>query len=223
VGFFALLSPLISVGAHWPAVGYPALMLAAVAALCDPPRAAGPSLRGRFARAGIGLSLVLVLAAHCVPVVVSVLPPVLQIGSRSVSLTTSRLYEELQGWEELGQAVVETVAAMPDPGRTFVVTRSYRLASQIRFLSGSAVATRTTGHADSHQYLIWNRQSDLSGWDALFIDKNDRERYREELQGLFERVGPFETIIVRHGGDVVRRFYLVRCYGLRTNAFGGDA
>jgi len=211
--FFALLSPLLSVGAHWPAVAYPALVLAAVALLCTPATPRDPQLKSRFARAGIVLSAVLVLVAHIVPVVLPMLPPTVRIAGRSLRLDNNRLYVELQGWPELGAAVVNRAAAMPEPGRTFVMTNSYRLASQIRLYSNSAVITRTTGHSDSHQYLIWNRRYDLCGRDALFVEKKARERYRSELEGIFEQVGPFEPVVIRRGTQDVRTFYIVRCYG----------
>lgn len=211
--FFALLSPLISVGAHWPAVAYPGLVLAAVALLCSPETPRDPRLNSRFARVGIVLSVILVLAGHIVPVVLPMLPPTVQIAGRSLRLENSRLYVELQGWPELGAAVVDLAAAMPEPDRTFIMTHSYRLASQIRFYSNSALITRTTGHPGSHQYLIWNRRYDLCGRDALFVGKRARERYRSELEGIFEQVGPFEPVVIRRGSRDVRTFYIVRCYG----------
>jgi dolichol-phosphate mannosyltransferase len=218
VAFFAVLSPLISIGFHWPGVAYPSLVLATVALLCTPSRPGDPVLGGRFARASIVVSLVFVLVAHGIPLLFGVLPPKIQFARKSIRLDTIRLYTEMHGWPELAQRLLEARAIMPDPDRTFVITRSYRMASQIRFYCSSDIMTRTTGRRDPHQYRYWNNQRDVFGWDALFVDKKYSERKRDILQALFNDVGTLEKIDIRQGTDVIRTFYAVPCYGFKGQA-----
>jgi hypothetical protein len=215
--FFAVLSPFLSIGFHWLGVAYPSVLLATVASLCLPSRPGEPLLGGRFARASIVLSFVLVLAAHGSIFLLRVLPPRVQLAGKGIRLDTIGPYVELHGWQELANELLETREHMPKPDRTFVITRSYRMASQVFFYSGSGIITRTTGHRDSHQYRYWNRLRDVCGWDALFVDKKAPARYRERLQVLFERVGTLEKIDIRHGAEVVRTFYVVPCYGFKAD------
>jgi hypothetical protein len=158
---------------------------------------------------------VLVLIAHLVPLIVMALPPAIHVGNYRIPIAPSRLYEELHGWEELGEDVQTVIKGMPDPEHTFVITNSYRFASQIRFYSGASIMTKTTGQKDPHQYTIWNDRYDLKGWDALFIDKKEKERYREYLQERFSKVEAFEPLVIKKKGHPVRTFYVVRCFGYK--------
>jgi hypothetical protein len=215
VVFFAVLSPFISIGAHWPAAAYPSLVLAGVALLCMPSRPEDPVLGGRFARASIAVSVVCVLAAHGAILLLGVLPPRVQIAGKSIHLENIPLYTEMHGWRELAQEVLAAKANMPDPDHTFVITRSYRVASQVRFYCGPGIITCTTGHREPHQYRYWNRQRDVSGWDALFVDKECSERKWNRLQGIFKEVEPLKKIDIRKGPDRIRTFFLVPCYGFK--------
>ncbi len=213
--FFGALSLFINVGGHWPAVGYPSISLAAVAALMDPLTARGPYLSQRFPQLSIIVSAVLVLIAHLIPILVMYLPPAIYVGSYSIPLRSSRLYAEFHGWKELGEYVREVLKEMPDPEHTFVITNSYRFASQIHFYSGVSLITRTTGQKSPHQYDIWNKSQDLKAWDALFLDKKNKEKYRQGLVEHFERVDAFEPVIIRRDSEPLRTFYMVKCFGYK--------
>jgi hypothetical protein len=104
---------------------------------------------------------------------------------------------------------------MPHPQHTFIMTNSYRIASQIRLLTHSEFITRTTGYGSDHQYAVWNSEYNLAGWDALFVEKDREARYRPVLKRLFERVGPLEPVVVREDGYPVRTFYMMGCYRFR--------
>jgi dolichol-phosphate mannosyltransferase len=211
VAIFFLLSPLISVGAHWPAVGYPTLCLAALALLMQPLRPGTPAIANSFPRASIVVALVLALLAYLVPAVTASLPPGLRITSRKHTVVP----EELYGWQEFGEMLSSTVASMPNPGRTFILTHEYRHASQIRFLTDSRLITRTTGYRPPHQYQLWNSAFNPTGWDAIFVDKKKRGRDIEILAGMFDHVGPSEPLDIKAAGATMRTFYIVRCYGYK--------
>lgn len=213
--FFALLSPCVDVGAHWPAVGYLPLCLAALG-VSGMMGVAGRGLRSpRFVRSATRLALGLTLSVFLVPMVLSLLPSSLSLGGRTLALLPQSAQSVFQAQRGTGAAIESLIETMPDPGRTFILTKPYRLASCYRLLTGSRYPTRVTGAKPPHQYQYWNAQGDLRGWDAVFIDKRDKEKYREQLFGLFERVGALEPLPVTVGGVTAQRLWCVRCFGFQ--------
>lgn len=213
--FFGALSPFIKISSHWPAVGYLSLSLAAVAALLDPPAPRSLYFTQRFPKMSIAFSAVILLVAHIGPVVIMALPPAITVGGFTIPVASNRVYKELHGWNELGAAVQDEMKNMPDAERTFVITNSYRFASQIRFYTGSTVIAQTTGQKSPKQYGLWHGRYDLEGWDAIFIDKKSRERYREGLREQFNEVKEFEPMEIKKHGRVIRVFYIVKCFGYK--------
>ncbi len=209
--FFGLLSPLIDVGAHWPAIGYTTLCLAALSMLMASRTPKGPSLQQTFPVVSIAFSLVLVLCAYLVPLLLmaEAVPAKMNFADRSYAVRI----KELHGWKELGRHIDEHMAAMPEPDQTFIITHAYRLASQVRFLTGSQYITGITGHKSPHQYGIWDKTRRLKEWDALFVDKEDDHKDRKILEKLFSRVGPAEPVNITKDKEVIRTFYIIKCYG----------
>ncbi len=209
--FFGLISPLVSVGAHWPAVGYMPLSIAALGLLINTHTETGPAIAKPFPQISILFSLVLILAVCCVPIIVRMAPPQLTVAGLTIPLGDTRLKKELHGWQALGRRIEAAVDSMPHPARTFIITHSYRMGSQIRFLTESQYPTHTSGYKSPHQYGIWERGRHLSGWDAVFVDKE--KRHIDVLERQFERIGPVEHLTVTDAGMTIRTFCIVRCYG----------
>jgi len=223
VAFFGVLSPLLHVGGHWPAVGYPTLSPAVAAYVFEGCEKSRLPRSMRFFTISIGFSAALLILASVLPVVANFIPRTLQVGDRTIETGISRLQTELFGWQELSQHILETTADMPRPAQTFVIADQYRLASMMRFLSDSKIPTRITGYRASHQYRLWGLEDDLTGWDAIFFDKKERRHHNEVLNRLFERCDPKEEYIVTSASGVQRSFFLYRCYaytGPTTEAKG---
>ncbi len=218
VVFFGVLSPFVSIGGHWPAVGYTTFCLLGIAAL----REAGPApfgrLRQRIPLGSIGFSFVLVFTLYSVLVLLVQIPSLGAPGAgtaedKSQRLSAfSNLRRELLGWQQLGAEVDRAIAAMPDPTHTFVITDTYRLASQIRFLTHSKYPTQVTGIAAPHQYALWRDRIDLTGWDAIAVSKKSRIKNSRILETIFTRVDPIQDHPITHDGTPVRSFYFQPCY-----------
>lgn len=217
VAFFGILSPLISVGGHWPAVGYTTFCLLGVAYLLE----SGPAPFGKLLRpiplASIGFSVALVLSVYVTLLVLAQMPQLGGAPKREHETSRIRegfatLHEELTGWNDLGAEVDRAIAAMPNPTRTFVITDTYRLASQIRFLTHSKYPTQITGTSPLHQYKLWKDRIDLTGWDAVFVSKKSRKKNTAALEAIFTQVDSIEEFAVVIEGTPLRSFYLQRCY-----------
>lgn len=216
IGFFALFSPFISVGAHWVAVGYMALCLATISAIMENRGPKGMSLFHGFPLASIFFSMGLVLFAYVAAIAVVSVPPAITFAGRTYDLRIADPQKEIYGWDELGEKLTEKIKVMPNPDRTFIITHSYRVASHVRYFVGAEFLTRTTGYEEwQNQYLIWDDILSLKGWDALFVDKQSRRSDLDLLQRIFERVGPMEEVEIKMNHIKARSFYVIRCYGYK--------
>ena len=221
IGFFGMLSPFLHIGAHWTAVGYTTLCLAVIAVLNQ--GTAPPRLWQAFPLASFAVAGLMVLAAQTIPIVAAHAPPTVRIGERTYDLKLSRLQEELYGWEEFRTRLADMVRSMPNPDRTFVLGHNYRFVSHVRYLLGATSVARTTGIGWQNQYSIWNDIDRLEGWDALFVEKEARERDPELLLEIFDDVGPIEELTISVNHVKVRSFFVIRCYGFKGKYIGSQA
>jgi 4-amino-4-deoxy-L-arabinose transferase-like glycosyltransferase len=221
IGFFGMLSPIIHIGAHWTAVGYTTLCLAAIAVLSQ--GSAPPRLWQAFPLASFAMALLMVLAAQTIPMIAAHAPPVVRIGGRTYDLKLNRLQEELYGWEEFRARLAGMVERMPNPARTFILGHNYRFVSHIRYLLGANSVARTTGQGWQNEYSIWDDIARLEGWDALFVEKEARDRDPELLLELFEHVEPVEELAISINHVKVRSFFVIRCYGYKAKYLGSRA
>jgi hypothetical protein len=172
-------------------------------------------LRG-YPLACIVFSLFMVILGHLIPLFADAIPSNLKIGDHNYEQRIEEAKKELYGWQELGDRLTQEINAMPDPGRTFVITHSYRVASHLRFLIGTGYQTRTTGHGVQNQYLIWDELDSLRGWNAIYFEKERKEEDPELLQKIFDRVDPMEELEIIARNGKTRRFYIIRCYGYKA-------
>lgn len=215
--FFGVLSPFVSIGGHWPAVGYTTFCLAGIASW----RESGSAPFGKLLRPapllGIGFSTALILAVYIGLIVAAYVPALRHVAvegekeSRFQKML-GELHEELVGWKEIGAQAEREIAAMPNPERTFIVADTYRLASQMRFLTHSKYPTQVTAIASPHQYRLWQNRIDLTGWDAVFVSKKSRTKNTLVLERIFERVDPIQEFWVTIQNIPLRHFYFQHCY-----------
>jgi len=213
--FFGVLSPLVKVGAHWTAVGFASLTLAACGFVLEHPSTTNPFGRRRCLAWSVGTSTFLMLIASGLPLAASLIPTTVQLRGEAIDTGISRLTREILDWDAFAVNLEDRVASMPHPARTFVITDQYRLASMARLFTHSTIPTRITGYRASHQYRLWSEERDLTGWDAIFFDKTQRKHHARVLDALFERVDPVEAFAVEDASGTLRSFYLYRCYGYK--------
>ena len=117
------------VQANWAAAAYPPLALATAGLLVERRERLGPARRRAQTR-------LLVIAAALALTFCAV-------GHFMDRLDLPRRLDptaRLRGWADLGRAVGQTVEQMPDPGRTFIVSNRYQVASETRLLRAGATA-----------------------------------------------------------------------------------
>jgi hypothetical protein len=148
---------------------------------------------------------------------------------------------KMRGNAEVGSVASQLRASMPDPAKTFVLTRMYQDAAILSFYmdgrpkafhigsylhglnkAGEPLRTRFS------QWDLWPDR-DLSperslviGQDAIFMGDLDEAG---TIAGAFERVDRSPTMVrIERHGVFVREFKLYRCYGfkgVRREATGG--
>jgi hypothetical protein len=121
----------------------------------------------------------------------------------------------LRGWAELGRAVGAAVEAMPDPGRTFLASDRYQIASELAFYTpGPPPAYTFNLGRRLNQYDFWDGPETRLGWDAVYV-KEGRRPLGARVQDAFERVDPPTVVEIKRGEQIVRVFTLHRGYGFR--------
>ena len=121
----------------------------------------------------------------------------------------------LRGWAELGHAVGLTVERMPDPGRTFLVSKRYQVASELAFyVPGRPPAYNFNLGRRLNQYDFWEGPDSRLGWDAVYVEEGANQ-LDPRVRAAFTRVDPPVVLQVTRGQQVIRVFSLHRAYGFR--------
>lgn len=177
---------------HWPAPGYLVALLPAAALWLQ--------VRARqtwrvFAGIAVGLNLLIVGAVHVLPF----RPPPSFAG-------------QLYGWDQVA-ARLETLITQTLAGRdVFILSVSYQTAAQVDYHTRGRLVVTTAGTSDA--FAVRRDMGALIGRDAIFI--NDVAGAPGIPLGLmFERVERLPDFEATHGGQVVRRFAIYRCYGFK--------
>lgn len=196
---------------NWPAVFYLSgmILLTAWAGGRFHPGMISPRLR-RWFRPGIAVGAALVLIAYLLPFVIP------HTGLAGGELDPTR---RLRGWSELGDAVGELRAAMPDPEQTFILTLGHRYTT-------SQLAFYTPGHppvyrwADRRnlesQYELWPGHQQHPGWSALVVIPGAGSGLPPALIKSFNRVGAPEEIRIPLGSNRYREYTVHAAYGLKN-------
>jgi len=197
VGFFALgfFADVDRVSFHWPLPGYLALVIAVPVLLRSWPR------DWRIATwwlAGAGLAIILAYYM------------VLSMPSLRAKMAAEKFYpSNFAGWNELGSAVREELAQMPES--TEVLAGNFKTGAELGFALGDpriAVLDHPLNHKHGRapQLQLWGLQSDGSRDGPLLLVVTPSEvRYRsllEHYHGLCRMLGPLPTprvVSVDHG------------------------
>lgn len=178
---------------HWPGPGYLVALL--------PTAALWLQMRARrtwraLAGIAVGVNLLMVGAIHVVPF----RPPPSFAG-------------QLYGWDQVA-ARLDTLIGQAQGGReAFILSASYQTASQIDYHTRERFTVTTAGASDA--FAMRRDVNALMGRDAIFI--NDVAGAPGLPLGLmFERVERLPDLEVTHGGQVVRRFAVYRCYRFKS-------
>ena len=124
------------------------------------------------------------------------------------------------GWKELGQKVLdlknEMVSVQNSGKGVFVISDQYGLSSSIAFYAPDQMETHlwVTRKIHGENYRFWDDYPSMKEMDAIFVtkSKNNADNVRNWLRKYFEKVEKPECFPVVHDGNVVRKFYLIRCF-----------
>jgi undecaprenyl-diphosphatase len=192
------------VQANWAAAAYPTLALATAGLLLE--------RRAQLGEARRRIQTRLLVAAA-----------VLALGFCAVGHFMSHLdlprrldpTARLRGWAELGRAVRLTVDGMPEPGRTFIVSNRYQVASELAFyVPGQPPAYNFNLGRRLNQYDFWEGPDARLGWDAVYVEEG-ASPLDPRVRAAFTRVDPPVVLQVTRGDRVIRVFSLHRGYGFR--------
>jgi hypothetical protein len=204
LGVYVLVALQGKVQANWAAAAYPSLALATAGLLLE--RRTGLAPAGRRAQARLlGAALAVALASSALGHVTD------RLGLGPGLDPTTRL----RGWAELGRSVGATVDAMPDPGRTFLVSGRYQIASELAFYTPRRPPTYNFNLGRRlNQYDFWEGPDSRLGWDAVYVEMG-RRPLDERVRAAFERVDPPTVVEIMRGDRVIRVVSLFRAYGFR--------
>lgn len=194
---FSLPSLFSLVKMNWMAPAYiPSLVSAAV--WIGEKQSAWAGRMARWYRPGLALGLVLVIAAHLLPLF-PIVP--LQKG------------DTWSGWGELTDKV--NVLRKSMGADVFIFSHDYKIPSEIAFCARHQFETHAGEILGEHglQYRYWTDTQLLLGKDAMFIT-SDFERFRDDgrLNLFFEKVEKEPPLQIIYRGKVFRTFYIYRCY-----------
>lgn len=204
LGFYLLVGLQGKVQANWAAAAYPPLALATAGLLLGRREGLGSPRRRVQTRLLAGAAAVALAGSALGHVMDRLgLPARLDPGTR------------LRGWAELGHVVGAELARMPDPARTFILSDSYQITSELAFYTpGRPPAYNLNLGRRLNQYDFWEGPDTRRGWDVVYVEDGARSLDPRVL-GAFDRVDPPRTVEVRRGGRVIRTFTLYRGYGFR--------
>jgi 4-amino-4-deoxy-L-arabinose transferase-like glycosyltransferase len=202
--FYTLLAFQGKVQANWAVAAYPPLVLVTVGALLAR-RADLPAGRRvaqtRLLLAAGGVALAVTVAGHATVL----------LGVPDRLDPTARL----RGWRELGAAVSSTLAAMPRPAQTFVVSDRYQITSELAFyVDGRPPAYNVNLGRRLNQYDFWEGAEARLGWDAIYVRQHEGP-LDARVTAAFERMDGPSVVEIRRGGRRVRTFSVYRGFGFR--------
>jgi 4-amino-4-deoxy-L-arabinose transferase-like glycosyltransferase len=212
--FFGLSSLYTEVGAHWPAVGYLSLILAASA-----PLGAGRWTRSYCRLRAWGLATAAVITAFFLllaPCPQLVHPLIAHFNPREAD----KLLAEYSGWRELARRVARVRGEMSRQGPVFLTTPSYSLSSRLTYYLPGHPHVTVIGPGSPHgqNYAFWDDFAALVGQDALFVSEwppDSKPEVMAYLRPAFERIEAGPPLPRRYRGRIVGHFYLLRCCGFR--------
>jgi undecaprenyl-diphosphatase len=204
LGFYVALGLQSKIQANWAAAAYPSLALATAGLLLE--------RRTRLVPAARQTQTQILIAAAAVALGMSLLAHVVDRLDLPTRLDPTA---RLRGWAELGRTAGTTVRGMPDPGRTFLASDRYQIASELAFYTpGRPSAYNFNLGRRLNQYDFWEGPDARIGWDAVYVEQGTRP-LDPRVRDAFERVDPPIVVEITRGDTVIRTFSLYRAYGFR--------
>jgi hypothetical protein len=96
----------------------------------------------------------------------------------------------------------------------FLTAPNYHLAGHLEWLAGGRYTTQPLDRRRGKQFLVWERDRELVGWDALYVHKRHRQKEDDLLRRSCDEVVELEPVYVDVGSPV-RRFVLYWCRGFK--------
>ena len=118
----------------------------------------------------------------------------------------------LKGWRNLGEKL-DTLRheKFADPDQVFYFASTYDITAALAFYApGQPQAYCGFWDRRMSQYDLWPGPQDKKGWDAIYVEKNFKDRLPGELDAV---CGSTETIHYQttHRGEPARKFTIVLC------------
>jgi 4-amino-4-deoxy-L-arabinose transferase-like glycosyltransferase len=122
------------------------------------------------------------------------------------------LAAEARGWEELRERIGAEVEQRGAGRPVFITSPGYHLAAHLEWIGGGRYPSQPLNRLRQNQYLVWKRDRDFVGWDALYVNKR-RHRDKEDalLRGSCRSVEELDPIMIDMGEET-RRFVLFWCH-----------
>jgi len=121
----------------------------------------------------------------------------------------------LQGWAELGERVSGHLEEMSISNKTFIFSDRYQVASELAFyVRGKPTTYCVNLGRRMNQYDLWKGFLPLRGQDALYVKQGNRKA-EPEVRNAFATVRKEPLVVIRRGGEKIRRFSIFRCTGYR--------
>lgn len=126
----------------------------------------------------------------------------------------ARLAVETRGWDELAARMDSEIEEHAADRPVFLTAPNYHLAAHLEWLAGGRYSAQPLDRRRSKQFLVWERDRDLVGWDALYVHKRHRQKEDDLLRRSCDEVVELDPMFVDLGSPV-RRFVLYWCRGFK--------
>ncbi|MFQ5586337.1 MAG: glycosyltransferase family 39 protein, partial [Thermodesulfobacteriota bacterium] len=122
---------------------------------------------------------------------------------------------KLQGWKEAGERVGAVYEETSRRGRTFILSDRYQIASELAFyVPGHPRIYNINLGRRMNQYDVWEGFYSLKGWNVVYVEWQPGP-LNVTVQKLFDSCEAEPPFNIVRQGNVIRRFYIYRCYGFK--------
>jgi hypothetical protein len=212
--YFVITSFRRGIGIHWPGCGWlPILVLLPLL-----------HTRGRLSLLWMRIMLWSAIALTLLIHTVAHTPPSLLRKAQALLLKEEDIEEfedERFGWREMGAWAEATTTRFQNdqgdkPRGVFVMSGQYGMSSALSFYIPGQPHVYLWAERKTHgeNYRFWDDLTSLKHQDAIYVAKTKEKAMAAKpvLERHFEYVHEVESHPVRVDGDVVRSFYMIRCF-----------
>ncbi len=202
---FLIISFTTRVGAHWPGVGYPMLVVAVSGCLLSKGKAGI-----RFVST-TGIAWFTTFALLSIPLAVKYLPQDWTYPLRPEKVSSAQLKKMTVSTEVVGKRIRRELQGLEADGPAFLFTKSYALSSLIAFYTPGQPEVTVLGSGSVHgrNHLLWFNPSEHIGENALFASYRSFGEESASLMDRFKRV----EVLSDSGSKAGQEMTLVKCYG----------